>query len=165
MMSPPSFKLIAHHQRSHNLALTLPFLIGALGEPPGQAFTDEPSAEQALLALLVQLRDQTPESHLARLFQCPKLKQPVVSVTSSFYSPSYAAWGIEPPAGTRLHIDARYQGSSNTVDSAVEQLWQEMKMPLMGGRFSFRNGAYRSFDESDKVFIASALSHDEENEL
>jgi hypothetical protein len=160
------FKLIAHHQRAHKkLALTLPFLLCALREPPERPFTNEPSAQAGLLALLLQLGDETPESHFTHIYHCPTLKQPVVSITSSFYLPSYAAWGIQLLAGTRLHIDATYKDPNETIEKAAARLWQELKAPLMEGRFSFCEGAYRAFDESEKTFIAFALSYEEDNEL
>lgn len=167
-MSPPWLKLVRHHHRRRRLGLTLPFLVGALREPIGARFENADEGYAALVSLLARFRDESPESEMARLFTCPELGQPVVSVVSTYYHPSYAAWGLSPPTRTPLSIDPPYRPERpDDLTAAAKLLWSVVSSAIEEGKFAYsrRTGAYREFAEGDRNFIVDALAYDEENEL
>jgi|SRR5882762_1452605 len=167
-MAPPWLQLVRRRQRVGGLALTLPFLVGALRNPPGAPFADKAASYGGLLSLLEQMRDQAPESHYVHVYECDRLRQPVVSITPTFYSPSAVDWGIATPSGRecRLYIAPKYQSAdSGAIGAVAGKLWEMLSSALVEGRFSFRSGSYQPFNGEDKRFVADALLHDQDNEF
>jgi hypothetical protein len=165
-MSAACLKLLYHQQRHKKLALTLPFLTGALRSPIGAHFESEEEVSGALLALLTHLRDDTPHSEFVRIHTCADLNQPVASVSKTYYHPSYAEWCVPKPP--RITIDHPYSpAQASDLSAAVQLLKPIVAVPIVEGRFSYskKTKTYRPFDESDRQFITDALTYDEENEL
>lgn len=166
-MTPPWLKLIRHHQRRHRLALTLPFLVGALRQPIGAQFEREQEAYAALVSLLTCFRDEVLNTDAVRIHTCPDLDQPVASITSTRYRSSYAGWKASEPRRLPLDIDPLYRPDPPTdASAAARQLWPRVSSPILEARFSFSRAARscRPFDENDRKFIVDALAYDEENE-
>ena len=166
-MSPLWFRLIAHQQRRHKLALTIPFLIGAARQPIGSKFESEALALDAVRDLLRNLEDEAPGTHTVSITVCPTLLQPVVSTMATHYHAAHAKWGVKDPATTsRLRVATPYRTPDQAnAEYTVDTLWSQLRVPLTEGLFLFYDKAYHAFGTEDEKFIADALAYDQDNEL
>jgi hypothetical protein len=167
-MSQPWVQLLRHQQRRHRLALTFPFLLGALRQPIGAPFESEQEARAALVSLLTCFQNEAPDLSTTRIYTCPDLGQPVASIKTVSYHPSYARWGMSKPELEPLDVDPPYRPAQTPNVSVLAQLlWPHISEPVSESRFSYSRAlkSYLHFDQSDLDFIAAALTYDEENEL
>lgn len=158
-MAPLWFKLIQHRNNTGGFGLTIPYLVGALRASPSNDI-DKPNFQQ-LLSLLISMRDETPSSHYVHVSECDSLLQPVVNISSSFFKPSPSSHQIFSRLTNRpsLSLQVKYvPDRSREIDSAAEELWLVSAHVIERGYFSFRDGAFRPFDERDLAFIRDALS-------
>lgn len=167
-MSPPWIQLLRHQQRRHRLALTFPFLIGALRQPIGAPFECEQDANAALVSLLGCFRNEAPDLSTTRIYTCPDLGQPVASIRTVSYHASYARWGMSKPEMEPLDVDPPFRPAQSSDPSAVAALlWSYISKPVLESKFSYSRAlkSYLHFDQSDLDFVIAALAYDEENEL
>jgi hypothetical protein len=159
-------KLIRHHHRRSGLGLTLPFIVGAVQKPVGLSFVDESAAYVAFRKLLSHMEQEVSESDFVHIFKCPKLGQPVATVTPTYYHPNHASWGVSPPP--RLLISDPYRSDRpQDIDRTSQLLWAVVSAPIAEARFGYSHEtrAYVPFDDADRQFIADALAYDEDNQL
>jgi hypothetical protein len=167
-VSPDWLKLIRHHHRRKRLGLTLPFVLGALRQPIGSPFQNNQVAKEALVLLLARFHSESPELTTVRIFTCPDLGLPVVSVNSTQYHPSHARWGISKPEHVPLSIDPPYRPArSDDFQATASLLWPHISMAIGECKFAYSktSKSFRTFDEADLQFVADALVYDEDNEL
>jgi hypothetical protein len=167
-MTADCLKLLHHQQRRHRLALTLPFLVGALRRPVGTPFEGDEDAWTALATLLAQLRDAVQEeSEYVRVFRCPDLRQPVASITKTYYYAGHAKWGVPKPT-TKIFFEPPYRPEPpEDVAAAAKLLWPVVSLAVLGGRFAYSKSAnrYEPFGAAERQFISDALGYDEDNQL
>lgn len=167
-MRPPWFKLLVHNQnRNRRFGLTLAFLIGALRTPAGAPTSDESANLAAFLALIRSMRDETPESHYIHVAECDRLRQPVANPMSSYFKPSDVDRPLVSPISNRAALVFQPQYLSDPergIDSIAEALWPLLVEPLVTGRFSYYDGAFRPYRADDLAFIAEALALPDDNE-
>jgi hypothetical protein len=148
----------------------VPFVIGALREPAGQPFETEIQAFQCLKSLLSRLQTEVREREFdnVKIFRCPDLQQPVVTLSTNHSYPSYEAWGVPRPITGRLLIDPPYQPlNPGSLYAAAELLWSAVSQPIVSGKFAYSRTtkSYCPFDDEDRRFIAQALAFDEDDQL
>jgi hypothetical protein len=167
-MRLPWFKLLIHNQkRRHRFGLTLVFLIGALRTPPGRMIANENANLEEFVALLLSIRDNTPESHYIHVGLCDRLHQPVANPAPSFCRPSNTARPLPSPTinhRTLVLQPVYFPDPMRGIDSIVEALWPQLVEPIMSGKFSFYDGAFHPFGKNDLAFIAEALALPDEDE-
>jgi hypothetical protein len=167
-MTPDWLKLLQHQRREGDLALTLPFMIGALRNPIGKVFDDERAARAALDALLTSFLEERSEAGHVHIYTCPALEQPVACLSTIQYRADDLHWGAEPAVPKRLVIDWPYEFKQPTeLTTAAAALWSLIGQPIVEARFSFcrRSHSYEAFTATDVRFILDAFTYDEENQL
>jgi hypothetical protein len=163
-MWPAWFKLLEYHRRDR-LGLTLPFLIGALRTPPGARVTDEDVSIKELQSLLESMRDETPDSYYIRIMTCNNLGQPVATPGPSRYRQGSVDRQLFSSKRNIcfLYAEPTYlPDEKRGIASLLESLWDHTAQPIRESRFSFRNGKFDAFSESDLRFIREALSTSED---
>jgi hypothetical protein len=81
-MSPKWAQLVDRYQIEGHVGLTPSFLVGALREPPGIVRNAADSFAD-LRGLLESMRDdRAPYGKVAKIFECPNLRQPVVALST-----------------------------------------------------------------------------------
>lgn len=146
--------------------LTLPFLVGALREPPGAALATEAAAGE-LKRLLVSMRDDTPESHIIRIAECDRLHQPVAAPFPGVYNMGIGFAAIPSLKNGRvsLYVAEQYLlGAPPRVDAVLSSLWNMSAAAISERRFSFHGGSFCEFDNRDLGFIRDALAMADEDE-
>jgi len=154
-IAPIWFRLVQQYPNTRGP--TIPFLLGALRTPPGAPREPE-TARMDLMALLLAIRDQTPEGYAVTIEPCPRIKQPVVVLQG--YEPSIR---IESPLGNGrgLNVHIGYcPDPSMGLESVAKELWELHARDIRAGRFSFHDGTFRAFDSEELANIAKAISLD-----
>lgn len=167
-MSQPWAKLLRHQQCRHRLALTFPFLLGALRQPIGTSFDYEQEAYAALVAFLKCFQIEAPDLSTIRIYTCHDLSQPVASIRAISYHPDYTRWGMSKSEPNPLDVNPPFRSTQALNVSAVAQLlWSHMAASVIESRFSYSRTlkSYHQFDQGDLNFITDAFAYDEENEL
>ena len=147
-MLPAWFKLLLLNNQRIRFGLTFPFLIGALRAPPGVA-TATDTARDELTELLKSMRNDTPESHVIRIAECDRLHQPVAAPIPAGFSPGVGFAAIPSPTSGRvsLYVSEQYLLSAPpSVDAVSNSLWNMSAAPIAERHFSYREGAFHSFD-------------------
>lgn len=156
-MAPAWLKLIKQWRAEGNMALAIPFLLGALQEWPGQPLGDGSGNDQ-LRALFASVRDYAaPDGTRMRLYNCDKLNDlalaPVtnvptycISLTSAEHSDPtlFVEVGVIPEGG-------------EPFDALVNIIWLRYAENIEAKRFSIRDGLFHTFNRAEKEFIARAL--------
>jgi hypothetical protein len=163
-MRPAWFKLLLLNSERHRFGMTLPFLVGALQEPSGQALSSE-AAFLELRKVLESMRDETPPSHVIRIAECDRLHQPVAApINAMFRLPDNVPIVSPRTQRSALFVAREYLESGDTLDAALDSLWRANENPLSEGRYSYRGGAFQSFDAADRAFVEAALSMADDDE-
>jgi hypothetical protein len=161
-MKPKWVKLL-EEQRYVNgrMGLTVPFLIGALREPPGSAFVGDPTISE-IRNLLASMMDYSRDHSGMRVYECQTLRQPTVMLEES--------WGAEAvhlPDGSPSHLYAWLQyfsSGAHDVESLSQGLWDRLNDSIRVRRFSYRLGSYQEFNNEDLDFIARAFARQDDAE-
>ncbi len=162
-MRPRWFKLLMHNNARHRFGLSFPYMVGALQDPPGRHLT-EAEARRELGMLLVAMRDETPDTHLIRISECDRLRQPVAApIHSAFRLPDQT--GIRSPHSNRtsLFVAAEYLGGGDTVEAVADSIWRLNGEPLSEARYSYRAGQFELFGEADRRFAIEVFALPDED--
>jgi hypothetical protein len=164
---PKWFKLLLLNRQRHRFGLTLPFMVGALQAPPGKELSAE-AARAELRDLLLAMREETPISHVIRISECDRLRQPVAApILSMFRLPDDVPL-VSPYTGrAALYSSIQYVPASRSFDELVDSLWALNGTVLSQGLYSFRRGEFVSFDGDDFEFLNAAdlIPDDAEDEM
>lgn len=139
--------------------LTVNFHVGGSRTSLEESSVSPEEAKRELKALISSIIDLTPPQHVARLFRCGKISQPVITLLSANASVG-AVHAFESKAQARrtLVIDPEFASSSPvSVAALVECLFRELGADLCAGRFSYSKGKYRPFTQREKQFIADSI--------
>ncbi len=160
-MTAPWFRIANEYPNKRGP--TIPFLLGALREPAGTV-SDEATSRTELRALIVAMRDQTPEGHQAIITSCGTIGQLIVTV--AFAGASAAAHRIPSPSnqGRGLDVEPIYGLPVVDVDSLSEELWRRHGSEILQGHFSWRGGEWREFDLQEREQIGKCLTSGERGE-
>jgi len=151
------FRPLDAQRRRNKTGLTIPFLLGALRDPPGP-IPEEDAAYRDLLTLLVEIRESNLESHVVRLSRCTEHREPIAALHPRSDS-QRANTAIPSSRGdVSLFVDHRYGGGTGTIDPVLAFLWKEYREQLASGHYSLRDGSYQEFSEGDRDFIKKALA-------
>ena len=165
-MAPAWFKLLQYN-RDKRFGLTLPFLVGALRNPPGRVISDTIRNLADLRTLLEAMRDDTPDGYYIQIAKCDRLQQPVAAPGPQNYRPTSVDTPLPSPSRRDCSLFASPQYVTNDtagIDALAESLWAAVGIPISNGLFSFRDGFFQTFDESDFQFIRDALASGWEEE-
>jgi hypothetical protein len=162
-MIPAWLKLIEQWRAEGNMALAIPFLVGALQEWPGQPLGDGSGNDQ-LRALLASVRDYAaPDGTRMRLYTCNKLNDlalaPVTNVPT-YCLPLPSAEHSDP----FLYVEEGViQDGGEPFDVLVNTLWLRYAENIEAKRFSIRDGLFHTFNQADRGLIARALQRPDDH--
>ena len=152
--------LIDQYKMDGHLGLTPTFLLGALRRPPG-AVVDADQSFAEFERLLESMRDEQPvPNHVARIFECPNLHQPVVTLTVQWVSGrAVPIVGTDHPQATLFAYPKYCPDKEDRFRSLVTTLWTHFRQPICEGRFSYqrRMSTFEPFGKDDFAFIKRAL--------
>lgn len=156
-MKPNWLKLL-ELQQTRNYGLTLPFLIGALRNPPGVTSSDESICFEEFDGLLASMRDKTPPGYSVSIGKCSRLGQPVATIVDVPQG-HYKEWPSRELPKLSLYIAREYLTKGASSSETSMRLWMLCKDAVMTGRFSFdlASASYRSFTPLDFDFIEKAI--------
>jgi len=150
------FDLLRLQQQRGEFGLTIPFLIGALRNPPGQIIAGEPLNYGELCTLLEQMRDANLSTQSVRIARCVKLHEPVAAIYNTGERMTMAeSISTASAALTHLYVEQQYRGSGEVTD-VVDKLWARIGAFIVSGAFSYQDGEYRAFSPADYDFINRA---------
>lgn len=140
--------------------LTLPFLAGAMRSPVGSVLAGDERNISAIRELLESIRDETPDNSWVKLGICDVIHQPVFAECSGYFKPSPLYVGI-PRSGSEecfLYIDQSIglNPAQNNVEDLLDVLWVLNGKAILSGAFSFSNGGFAKYAETDLAVISSA---------
>lgn len=165
-MNPKCLQLLRHQQRRNRLSLTFPFLVGAMRNPTGAPFRVEREARAALDELVQGARDDVTDEYAIRVFRCPDIGQPVMSILT-IPNHDYAFWGATKPTGG-LSVEYPFRPAEPwSASDVVDLIWPEVAGPILQARWSFLREmkTYQPFTSNDLTFIKEAFEFDEDNAL
>jgi len=159
-MKPAWLKLNEQWRDEYNFGLTIPFIVGALRDWPAQPIGDGTGKDQ-LRALLASVRDDAPDGVRMRLYSCDRVQDLVLAPVSEI--PSYCiSFSSSLRAATSLFVERGVIPESDTpFETLIAALWQRYGSDIEAERFSLRDGAFHSFTQSERAFIARALARSE----
>lgn len=150
---------LLRRQREKGLTgFTMAYLIGALREPVGTISGDEGRDYREFVELLEYFQSL---DHIAKFYigiaECVKLKQPIVALYNSTEVLEQRELEIikSHRKNSTLYASSQYH-KKGSFDSLVEALWQNSKLHIMAGEFSFENRQYSTFTDKDKANIEEA---------
>lgn len=161
-MEEPWLQLLRYWQ-THELrhALTIPFLIGALRKPPGTTANHKQSGFDKIAALIDSVRRHRANEYYHLVYRCPDLRQLVLRQVKDSLPPPGAVQ-IPPTSGATAcslyALDGITRLASSPFESLVATLWSETGESILNGLFSFRGGAFCSFNAQELRMIESALA-------
>jgi hypothetical protein len=162
-MIPRWAKLVDKWQQEGHVGLTPSFLIGALRTPVG-AKQDARTGYTELGALLESMgNDRGPYGKVARIFECPNLLQPVVSVSDD--TAGYPIGGASLPV--RLYVWPWDEPERSVgFDWLLQTLWHHFREPICDGRFSYQRSikSFTEFSADDRAFVERALVSQSEDD-
>lgn len=146
--------------------LNVPLPAGRIEDTPGRVVVEESLNIAELEALLVSMRDESPDTHFVRVAECDRLRLPVAAPCRSGLRLSQVIPVPSPARGScSLFVEPRYsQDPARGIKSVADGLWNEAAKPLLEGKFSFRAGEFHPFDDYDLQFILQALAVEEDDE-
>lgn len=164
-MHPQWFKLLVYNNAHHRFGLSFPFLIGALEVPPGRRLTAN-EARLALHGLLVGMRDETPSTHLIRVSECDRLREPVAALIDSVFRLPHHV-GISPTDGRSpsLFASPEYLSQGHIVEALEDTIWRANGTAILEGRYSHRAGQWAVLNEADLDFIRAAFELPDDEDL
>lgn len=162
-MTPAWLKLIEQWRADGNMALAIPFLVGALQEWPGRPL-GHGSGKDQLRALLASVRDYvSSDGTRMRLYNCDKLKDlalaPVTNVPT-YCIPIPSAEHADPTLYVEIGVTP---AGSESFDALVNALWLRYAENIEEKRFSIRGGRFHLFNEADLDLIARALQRPDDD--
>jgi hypothetical protein len=153
-MDEPWVKILNEWQKTHT-ALTIPFLLGAL-QPPG-ASTSAGIAE--LRALIDSIRNRRAEGYYHYIRPCSDVGNYLaITRINSTYGPK-GATAIPPDSDKSpcsLYASSLMESPASAVERLVTTLWNEIEPFVSKGLFSYRDGAFRPFNDDDLRLIVAA---------
>ena len=122
---------------------------------------DESASQADLRALLVAMRDETPEGYYTAISWCGVIVQIIVAV--SFFRPADRPPRFPSPlnAVRGLDVDAVYGLPDSDLEALTGDLWRRYADVILGGNFSYRDGAWRPFSEREIEEIVRCLAVEE----
>lgn len=162
-MTPAWRKLIDQWRADGNMALTIPFLVGALQELPTQPLGNGSGKDQ-LRALLASVRDYvSSDGTRFRLYNCDRLNDLALTPV-----PNVPIHCIPIPstknADPTLYVENGVtQKGKDAFDELVNTLWERYAENIEAKHFSIRGGRYHVFNEADQGLIARALQRPDDD--
>lgn len=162
-MKSPWLKVIEQWRDEVHFGLSIPFLVGALREWPGESLGLSDSGIEQLRTLLLSIRDDTPDGEAMRLFSCGRIRNLALAPVGG--TPQYC---IPMPSPTRsepaLYVENGIVGEVDDLFGAlVNELWHRYGENIEAGRYSVRAGVFQPFDEKDKELIQAAFERPDED--
>jgi len=163
-MKPAWLKLTEQWQATGHFGLTIPFLLGALRQWPGQPLGSSTNALEQLCALLASVRDDAPDGIIMRLYTCDRLHELVLAPVGG--PPPYCvpvpSAGLPTPA---LYVEAGILSeSTNPFDALVSEMWRRFGDAIRTDRFSYRAGAFHPFNDADRTLIGAVFARSGEDD-
>jgi hypothetical protein len=151
--------LLIHNNARHRFGLSFPFMVGALQDPPGRKLAPK-GGRDALSNLLISMRDETPGSHLVRVSECDRLRQPVAApIHSAFRLPDQVGIQSLQANRTSLFVSPEYLADDgDSIEAVIASIWRLNGDAITEGRYSFRAGRFDVFDATDHQFAAEAFA-------
>jgi hypothetical protein len=160
MVAPRWFRIAKAYPAARGV--TIPFLLGALREPPGTA-KDAVSSQTELRTLLAAMRDDTPDGYQTTISVCGGIGQLIVTIA---YSPEHHAGRqrIRSPKNPDrgLDIEPTYGLQASDLDDLAAELWRRHGDAISKGSFSYRESQWRPFDEQELDRIRQCLVSEED---
>lgn len=167
-MIPFWLKLLRANNNNRGYGLTLPFVVGAMRNPPGSVVFDEAKNIAEVKALLSSIKEETPDTSYVSLTVCDRLRQPVFAEGSSFFKmpEMYARLSKSKSERISFYIAPEIMTRENeSIENLVGLLWGRNGKAIMQGDFSYSNGTFTKYSDSDLALISSALSMADEEQV
>ena len=158
-MKPAWLKLNEQWQAEKHFGLTIPFLLGALQQWPGQPLgTDRIGVEQ-MRALIASIRDDTPDGIVMRLHMCDTRHELILATISAHYGqpdnciPVPSTTNCKPALFVEKSI---VPDGKNLFDALVNKLWQRYRKDIRAGLFSLHDGTFYPLNNDERRLIRAA---------
>jgi hypothetical protein len=163
-MKPPWLKLNEQWQAERNFGLTIPFLLGALQQWPGQPLGTGSISVKQMRALLASIRDDTPDGIFMRLYMCDTRHELILAPIPS-YLPAHC---IAIPSTTRskpaLFVEKGIvPDDANLFEALVGELWRRYREVIQAGFFSLYDGAFRPLNDDERRLICAAINRPDDD--
>ncbi len=159
-MIPLWLKLIRAHNGEGGYGLAFPFIAGAY-QVVGEC--DEITLD-VINSIMASIASETPDESYISVTVCDRLNNPVFAESSSFYKPpcTFTKIPYQGKVDCKLFISSSVlDNSSGSVEKFSEYIWNRYHSELSEGRFSFRNGQFTTFSNSERELISNACSFKE----
>jgi hypothetical protein len=100
---------------------------------------------------------------LVHIAECPNIHQPRASLTDG--AMGHLGDPVLRPDGSSSSLYAAPEYFARTrrnVESLADGLWNLLGQAICEGRFSYREGAWRTFDANDLEFISRAFKSEDD---
>jgi hypothetical protein len=159
-MNEPWLKILREWQKVHE-ALTIPFLIGALREPPGASASKGPSGIAEIRALVDSIRSHRASGYYHYIRPCDKVGNHLALTRIPSTYPPEGTFAITPDsdkANCSLYARIVNDAAASPVERLTMALWTEFEPCISKGLFSYRGNDFRPFDDDDLRLIDVALN-------
>jgi hypothetical protein len=135
--------------------LTVSFHLGGMRESLEEKAVSSDEAKRELTALIYSVVEHTPPQHVARVFRCAKIGQPVITLLgASASSGAVHAIASATQARQTLVVDPEFATATPvSIQSLVDCLFEELGSDICSARFSYSKGAYHPFTQPERQFI------------
>jgi hypothetical protein len=139
--------------------LTISFYLGGMRDSLEEKIVSSDEAKRELAALVSSVVEHTPSQHVARIFCCAKIGQPVITLLGAGASVgTMHAIESETQARRTLVVDPEFATASPvSIQSLVNLLFMEVGSDICAARFSYSRGRYHPFTEREKQFITDSI--------
>lgn len=150
----PAWLRIVQDYPGNKVGPTVPFLVGALRQPPGAA-KNQASGREELRSLLAAMRDESPAPWNVVIQPCGGPEKLVVTLTDV---ERHDCIGIRSTSVTGKVLYCHPIGSNiSDIDGLVDALWGEFGNSIDGGKFSYVGGEWRTFTDVELKSINDVL--------
>ena len=161
-MTPFWLKLLKAHNKKGGYGLTLPFIAGAYKQNDGR---NEVQLND-IKTIIASMASETPEESYIIFKECDRLLQPVFAEAYRFYKPSDVytkIYNTNNDVCSLFVAPVTFASPGASIDSFSNYLFELYKTELINNNFSYSNGGFTKFNDSDydKILLAKTLEDDE----